>query len=230
MESNNEASGRSSIFGGAKPVDTASKEREIEEKLEKLKVEPETSKQNDFSGERGFRSPKERTYSGDGEFRNRRDSNRSSDGDSRGRRDSEKESSPKEVTTPKEAPQPTVNVWKQRMETQKNTSEDDKKSPEETKENIDRPFRNNTDTKTVTQSGVPSGRGTSSRPYSRGGERGASRGRGRGRGRGDHPGRVDSTSIAESKSKEERKERKERKPAEPKMVDEQPPVIVFKAF
>lgn len=225
LENNAETSGRSSIFGGAKPVDTAAKEKEIEEKLEKLKVEPDMTKRTDF------RSTRERAHSGDGEFRSRRDSNRSSDGDrgSHGRRDSEKSLEKEPNHTDKESPQPTVNVWKQRMESQKTSAEDDKKPPSDesqSKPSSEKPLRNNTETKTSFQSDAPSSRGAPSRPYSRGGERGATRGRGRGRGRGDFSGsgRQDLSNSSESRNKDDKRERKERKPAEPKIVDEQPPV------
>ena len=141
----------SSVFGGAKPVDTAAKEREIEEKLARQKLEDEAKlKQEKEKRERRERDEWPRGTSG----RARRDSNRSSDGE-RGpkerrdsnRRDSTRSSdegtpskdgetppreSPrggaaketKEVPKepPKEAPPPTVNVWAQRMEQQKAAS------------------------------------------------------------------------------------------------------------
>lgn len=227
---------RSSIFGGAKPVDTAAKEKEIEEKLEKLRVESEKKKEDGF-GERNAWSSRERAHSGDGEFRSRRDSNRSSDGDKsgKGRRDSEKSVEKeekfisKEDTAPKEATkQPPVNVWKQRMESQKSTPEDKQPTTDETqdKTNSEKPLmKSPSENKPVSPSGPPSGRGMSSRPHGRGGERGGIRGRGRGRGRGEHSHRPPPESgPTETRNKEEKKERKERKPAEPKKIDDQPPV------
>ncbi|XP_078660627.1 eukaryotic translation initiation factor 4B-like isoform X6 [Branchiostoma floridae x Branchiostoma belcheri] len=65
-----QAKSQSSIFGAAKPVDTAAKEREIEEKLARQKVEEEER----YHQERASRAPpRERTESG----RSRRDSENS---------------------------------------------------------------------------------------------------------------------------------------------------------
>ncbi|KAL9968011.1 hypothetical protein ACROYT_G026336 [Oculina patagonica] len=141
----------SSVFGGAKPVDTAAKEREIEEKLARQKLEDEAKlKQEKERRERRERDEWPRGVSG----RARRDSNRSSDGE-RGpkeRRDSNRrdsarssdegtpskdsETPPRESPRggagkeakeapkepPKEAPPPAVNVWAKRMEQQKAAS------------------------------------------------------------------------------------------------------------
>jgi len=224
-ETPSEAASRSSIFGGAKPVDTTAKEREIEEKLAKMKIEKEMKREE----KRSSRSSRDQSHSGDGEFRGRRDSNRSNDGD-KFRRDSEKsEGKENSKEESKEPPQPPVNVWKQRMETQKTASEDKPQSTNSTEDKTisEKPAVQTTETKPVHTSGPPSGRGgQSTRPFSRGGERGgATRGRGRGRGRGEHSSRPPSESgQTEMRSKEEKKERKERKPAEPKKVDDQPPV------
>lgn len=48
----------SSIFGGARPVDTAAKERQIEEKLSNMKVSPNRqNRDKSREGEREYRSP-----------------------------------------------------------------------------------------------------------------------------------------------------------------------------
>lgn len=226
-ETPSEAAARSSsIFGGAKPVDTTAKEREIEEKLAKMKIEKEKKRDE----ERSSWTSRDRSHSGEGEFRNRRDSNRSSDGD-KVRHDSDrsegKESS--KESTLKEAPQPPVNVWKQRMESQKTSSEDKPPSSDNTQDKAsgEKPPIKTSESKPVHTSGPMSGRGgPATRPFGRGGERGgATRGRGRGRGRGEHSNRPPSESgQTEVRSQEEKKEKKERKPAEPKKVDDQPPV------
>lgn len=150
-ESKDEPVTGSSVFGGAKPVDTAAKEREIEEKLARQKLEDEAKlKQEKEKRERRERDEWPRGPSG----RPRRDSNRSSDGE-RGpkeRRDSNRrdsarssdegtpskgsETPPRESPRrgagkeakeapkepPKEAPPPAVNVWAKRMEQQKAAS------------------------------------------------------------------------------------------------------------
>ena len=151
-ETKDEPVSGSSVFGGAKPVDTAAKEREIEEKLARQKLEDEAKlkQEKEKQKERRERDEWPRGPSG----RARRDSNRSSDGE-RGpkerrdsnRRDSarssdegmsgkESETPPRESPrggdgketkelpkeAPKEAPPPAVNVWAQRMEQQKAVS------------------------------------------------------------------------------------------------------------
>lgn len=79
----------SSVFGGAKPVDTASKEREIEEKLARQKLEDEAKIKQEREKQRERREHEEWPRSSGG-GRQRRDSNRSNDGDkvARERRDS----------------------------------------------------------------------------------------------------------------------------------------------
>lgn len=151
-ETKDEPVSGSSVFGGAKPVDTAAKEREIEEKLARQKLEDEArlKQEKEKQKERRERDEWPRGSSG----RARRDSNRSSDGE-RGpkerrdsnRRDSarssdegmsgkESETPPRESPrggdgkeskevpkeVPKAAPPPTVNVWARRMEQQKAAS------------------------------------------------------------------------------------------------------------
>lgn len=151
-ETKDESVSGSSVFGGAKPVDTAAKEREIEEKLARQKLEDEAKlkQEKEKQKERRERDEWPRGSSG----RARRDSNRSSDGE-RGpkerrdsnRRDSarssdegtsgkESETPPRESPrggggkeakevpkeSPKDAPPPTVNVWARRMEQQKAAS------------------------------------------------------------------------------------------------------------
>lgn len=87
-ENKDEPVSGSSVFGGAKPVDTAAKEREIEERLARQKLEDEAKikQEQDKQRERRERDEWPRGSSG----RVRRDSNRSSDGDRapRERRDS----------------------------------------------------------------------------------------------------------------------------------------------
>ena len=151
-ETKDEPVSGSSVFGGAKPVDTAAKEREIEEKLARQKLEDEArlKQEKEKQKERRERDEWPRSSSG----RARRDSSRSSDGE-RGpkerrdshRRDSARSSdegmSGKESETPpresprggdgkepkevpkealKDAPPPAVNVWARRMEQQKAAS------------------------------------------------------------------------------------------------------------
>ena len=78
----------SSVFGGAKPVDTASKEREIEEKLARQKLEDEAKIKQEKEQQRERRERDEWSRGSSG--RVRRDSNRSNDGERapRERRDS----------------------------------------------------------------------------------------------------------------------------------------------
>lgn len=139
----------SAIFGSAKPVDTASREKEMEERIAREKANAERKLQHE-------REEKERTRDSRGS-RTRHDSNRSNDGErmftrerlessgsSGGRRErsgSTKSSGEekhvdkgrethKEPTSPsalkptnkeppKEAPPPTENIWTKRMEAQK---------------------------------------------------------------------------------------------------------------
>ncbi|KAL4229145.1 Eukaryotic translation initiation factor 4B [Mactra antiquata] len=80
-----------SIFGSAKPVDTAQREREIEEKLLKQK-EPTPVKSSlearGYGGSRGYEEPKERKYEGNKENRNVSSSSRRRSGsDDEGRRE-----------------------------------------------------------------------------------------------------------------------------------------------
>lgn len=146
-ENKDEAVSGSSVFGGAKPVDTAAKEREIEEKLARQKLEDEAKlkqerekqrerrEREDWSRGSGGRPRRDSNRSNEGERgprerrdSNRRDSARSSDEGTPGKdeappRDSprgpgkETKEAPKEA--PKAAPPPAVNVWAKRMEQQK---------------------------------------------------------------------------------------------------------------
>ena len=148
-ESKDEPAASSSVFGGAKPVDTAAKEREIEEKLARQKLEDEAKLKQEKEKQKERRERDEWPRGSSGHVR--RDSNRSSDGE-RGpkeRRDSNRrdsarssdegppskdsETPPRESSRggagketpkeqPKDAPPPAVNVWAQRMEQQKAAS------------------------------------------------------------------------------------------------------------
>ena len=73
----------SSVFGGAKPVDTAAKEREIEEKLARQKLEDEAKLKEEKERQRERRERDEWPRGSSG--RARRDSNRSSDGERGGK-------------------------------------------------------------------------------------------------------------------------------------------------
>ncbi|XP_067020366.1 eukaryotic translation initiation factor 4B-like isoform X2 [Acropora muricata] len=88
-ESKDESTASSSVFGGAKPVDTASKEREIEEKLARQRLEDEATIKQEREKQRERREREEWPRSSGG-GRQRRDSNRSNEGDRapRERRDS----------------------------------------------------------------------------------------------------------------------------------------------
>ena len=83
-----EAVSGSSVFGGAKPVDTASKERQIEEKLARQKLEDEAKLKQEKEKQRERREHEDWLRGSGG--RVRRDSNRSSEGERgpRERRDS----------------------------------------------------------------------------------------------------------------------------------------------
>lgn len=69
----------SSVFGGAKPVDTAAKEREIEEKLARQKLEEETKLAREKEGQKERREREDWPRSSSS--RPRRDSNRSNEGE-----------------------------------------------------------------------------------------------------------------------------------------------------
>ena len=71
----------SSVFGGAKPVDTASKEREIEEKLARQKLEDEAKLKQEKDKQRERRERDEWQPPRGSSGRARHDSNRSSDGE-----------------------------------------------------------------------------------------------------------------------------------------------------
>lgn len=88
-ESKDESTASSSVFGGAKPVDTASKEREIEEKLARQRLEDEATVKQEREKQRERREREEWPRSSGG-GRQRHDSNRSNEGDRapRERRDS----------------------------------------------------------------------------------------------------------------------------------------------
>lgn len=123
-ESKNEPVSDSSVFGGAKPVDTAAKEREIEEKLERQKLEDEAKLKQEKEKQRERRERERDEWPRGSSGRTRRDSNRSSDGerggkdrrdnpDYRGRRDSARssdESTPSKDgdTPPRESPRGTA--------------------------------------------------------------------------------------------------------------------------
>ena len=116
-ENKDESVSGSSVFGGAKPVDTAAKEREIEEKLARQKLEDEAKIKQEKEKERERRERDEWPRSSSS--RVRRDSNRSSDGDRaprerrdssdyhRGRRDGARsgdEGTPGKDSEPRESP------------------------------------------------------------------------------------------------------------------------------
>lgn len=230
-----------SIFGGAKPVDTTAKEKEIEEKLEKLKVDVDLKKEKERDGsyakEGEFRSRRDSGRSSEGESRSRKDSGRSSEengpASSRGRKDSEKSLEKEGTATSKEGvkdaspPPPPVNVWKQRMDAQKTGVVTSNKAKDEaTNESNAEKAASEKKPKTISSNAPtsPVGRGSNPRQPSRGSERGGGTGRGRGRGRGEHHSR---THEAGDGRHEERKERKEKKAPELKKVEDQPPVSLM---
>lgn len=229
-----------SIFGGAKPVDTTAKEKEIEEKLEKLKVEVDPKKEkerdNTYAKEGEYRSRRDSGRSGEGESRSRRDSGRSSEENgpsSRGRKDSEKSLEKEGTATTKEgvqdAPPPTVNVWKQRMDAQKSgaVTSDKPKDDATSESSTEKPVSEKTaDRKPISSNSPtsPVGRGSNPRQHNRGSERGGGAWRGRGRGRGEHSRPQE---AGDSKNREERRERREKKAPELKKVEDQPPVSPY---
>ncbi|XP_001641544.2 eukaryotic translation initiation factor 4B isoform X1 [Nematostella vectensis] len=221
----------SAIFGGAKPVDTTSKEREIEEKLAKARLEEARQKE-----ERERHNERDEWKRAGGEHRGRRDSNRSSDGDKQHpRRDSEKSTEdrvrrisadeakpPTSKSSPQETPAPAVNVWAKRMEAQKGGLPDDGSA---TADKADAqplsPTGVQCKARVPARSEAEGRDGPGSAGRGRGGARG---GRGRGRGRGDHINKGVRPNASKDSTvggaKEERKERKERRPAEPKKIGE----------
>ncbi|XP_022805648.1 eukaryotic translation initiation factor 4B-like [Stylophora pistillata] len=82
-ETKGETAADNSVFGGAKPVDTAAKEREIEEKLARQKLEDEAKLKQEKERQRERRERDEWPRGSSG--RARRDSNRSSDGERGGK-------------------------------------------------------------------------------------------------------------------------------------------------
>jgi translation initiation factor 4B len=239
---------RKSIFGDAKPVDTTAKEREIEQKLEKLKVETDLKK-DEQKGEHDYRSQRDTSHSNEGEFRSRKDSGRSSEGEFRSRKDSGRSnegefrsrkdsgrSSEGEKSVEKEGtaidqegmqdksvpPPPVVNVWKQRMDAQKTTVTSDKGKDDTSSESITRKLSSERtpEKKAVSPNGPtsPMGRGSNPRQQNRS-ERGGGT---RGRDSGENQGRTIET--GDGGSKEERKDRREKKSPEFKKCDDQPPV------
>ena len=242
--------GSSSVFGNARPVNTAAKEREIEEKLARQKLEEESTIKED---KENFKERRERDDfpRGDG-CRSRHDSNRSSDGervprdrrdspDGRGRRDSARSSDdsssaieigstpqePRKETRelPKEVsgdvPPPPENVWAKRMEQQKAASSGDT-DKSESKAKVRSPVTS--PPRSPERKGL--GRPFTTKKDSR--ESRESSGVTRaGRGRGNRSDRIErnersggAESSQDRGGRGVRKERRERKPMEPKKYDE----------
>jgi len=242
----------SSIFGGAKPVDTAAKEREIEEKLAQQKLEEEAKVKQEKERQRerrehdewprssGVRARRDSNRSNEGErtpresrdgsdYRSRRDSARSSDegtpskeSDSPRGAGKETKEAPKEA--PKPAPPPTVNVWAKRMEQQKAASatESEPKSPTE-----EHRVEINVDSASMTVTSPPTSpdrKGPNKPPGPRKEYSGPPRGRGRGSERHSANG-----PSQERGGRGMKKDKRERKPAEPKKYEETPQPVFHKA-
>ena len=254
-ESKNEPISSSSVFGGAKPVDTASKEREIEEKLARQRLEDEATIQQEREKQRERREREEWPRSSGG-GRQRRDSNRSNDGDRapRERRDSSdrrsrhdsaksgdegtsgKDGEPsthyghrgtkKEIKeTPKEAPPPAVNVWTRRMEQQKAASVAESELKSPKSEEQRVEF--NVDSATMTVSPVSTSPEKKAFGKSTSVPRKEHSGPPRGRGRGGDRSYANGPSQERGVGRAVQKEKKERRPAEPRKYEETPQPVSF---